>query len=87
MGNKLSWLRGWASPAVSTTDSNILECVQQSMDFLALVMKALATTHPTTQYHIPEDLILQQHCCENLKSHTVNFLFTKEKQYNAKRDK
>jgi hypothetical protein len=49
------------------------------MDFLALRMKALATTHPTTQYHIPEDLILQQHYCEKLKSHTANFLFTKEK--------
>jgi hypothetical protein len=51
------------------------------MDLLVLRMKALATTRPTTHYHIPEDLILQQHCCDNLKSHTAEFLFTKERIY------
>jgi len=26
------------------------------------------TTYPVTQRHIPEDLRLQKHCCENVKS-------------------
>jgi len=27
------------------------------------------TTHPVTDYHFLEELNLQRHCCENLKSH------------------
>jgi hypothetical protein len=42
--------------------------------------KTLATTHPTTQHHIPEDLILQQHCCEHLKYHIVKFSINKGKK-------
>lgn len=29
------------------------------------------TILPTTQHHIPEDLVPQQHCYENLKSHIL----------------
>jgi len=32
--------------------------------------KVLRTTYPMMHCHIPTDLMLQQHCCENLKSST-----------------
>jgi hypothetical protein len=28
--------------------------------------------HPTTQRYMPEDRILHNHCCENLKSYNIN---------------
>jgi len=30
--------------------------------------KMLAPIYPMIQHNMPDDLILQQHCCENLKS-------------------
>jgi hypothetical protein len=44
-------------------------------DHLTLKMKALqffeisGVTHPLTQSGIPENVLLQQHCCGNLISH------------------
>jgi hypothetical protein len=32
-------------------------------------LKTLGTTHPLAQCHVPEHMNLQQHCCENMKSH------------------
>jgi hypothetical protein len=32
------------------------------------------TTHPVTQYHVPEDLNVQQHWHENLKSRYIKEL-------------
>ena len=33
------------------------------------------TSHPTTQFHIPEEWNLQQHHCEHLMSYsTINFV-------------
>jgi hypothetical protein len=34
-----------------------------------MILEMLETTHQMAQRHIPEVLIPQQHCCENLKSH------------------
>jgi hypothetical protein len=31
--------------------------------------------HWTTQHYIPEDRILHNHCCENLKSNIMQFIF------------
>jgi hypothetical protein len=36
------------------------------------------TTCPVTQHHIPEDSNLQQHCCENPKSHMVQTYDTRK---------
>jgi hypothetical protein len=66
------------SDSDSTVLAKSLKCslavVQEVLDCLTLKMKALhsfelcGTTFPVTQCHNPEDLNLQQHCCENLKS-------------------
>jgi hypothetical protein len=39
----------------------------------ALLSSTSGTTCPSTQHHIPEDLNLQQHLCENLKSWLWSF--------------
>jgi hypothetical protein len=52
--------------------------------YLTLTMKALwcsktsGITHPMTQHHIPQDLNLQQHHCENLRSLTFNILWLRK---------
>lgn len=35
------------------------------------VQNVAHSPHPVTLRHIPEDLVLQEHCCENLRSCTV----------------
>jgi len=65
---------GCVAPGVSKDHSSFI-----FMDCLTLKKKALCvckmvgTVHPATQYHTPEDLNLQQHCCENLVALTALF--------------
>jgi hypothetical protein len=42
----------------------------------ATIVKMLATTHPVTQYHVSEDLNLQQCHCKNLRSLTVGSIYS-----------
>jgi hypothetical protein len=49
-----------------------------SMDCTAF--KPLVTIYQLTQHNIPENLYLQQHCYENIKSHTVLRIVTTMEQ-------
>jgi len=54
-------------------DSKVLYCLTMKLKALG-AFETLATTHPSTQCHLPEGLNFQQHCCENLKSHKNTLL-------------
>ena len=54
-----------------------LNCVTSKMKALRSLQMS-GTSHQITQCNIPEELNLQQHCCENLKSHMAgNFLISR----------
>jgi len=44
--------------------------------FWMTLLPPLHPDHNITQCHIPEDLKLNLHCCENLKSHTQQLVNT-----------
>jgi hypothetical protein len=43
----------------------------------AVICKTTGNTNPVTQFHIPEDLNSQHHCCEHLKSDNLIFVCTR----------
>ena len=65
---------GCVAPDVAKDHSAFIfmDCLTLKKKTLCL-FKMLGTVHLTTQYHTPEDLNLQQHCCENLVSPTALF--------------
>jgi hypothetical protein len=58
-------------------EQSLLGCGTVSLHKRFVILRSImepskyGTTHPLTQHHILQDLCLQQHCCENLKSRNL----------------
>ena len=66
---------GWVVPVVSNVCNvfifRVLDCLILKMS-TPRSFETSRITRPTAQRHKPEDLNLQQYCCENLKSRRFN---------------
>jgi hypothetical protein len=47
----------------------VWDCVTTKDKGSTIFQNTMTTTHPMTERRIPEDLNIQQHCCQNIKSH------------------
>jgi len=63
---------GCVAPHISKDHSAFIfmDCLTLRKEALCFY-KMLGTLHLATQYHTPEDLNLQQHCCESLVALTA----------------
>lgn len=65
----------------SPWDSGLQGCNAQSLDvnfimFWKSAALILSATNSVSQHHIPEDLNLQEHCCENFKTSHITATLT-----------